>query len=133
MIDMRSQIAALVGLSLTLLVGPGCRAAPEAVAAAAIGTAVGLTGSAVSRASGGCYAACTVGTICNEATGLCEALPCRDRCRTDEVCDVSGKEPRCLPKTAIPAAQLTTDPHGYRPPTLIDPKTGLPAPPNAPP
>lgn len=39
---------------------------------AAAGTALGLTGAAVSRAMGGCYAQCLPGTYCNPKNGLCE-------------------------------------------------------------
>lgn len=39
---------------------------------AAVGAAVGVAGAAVSRATGGCYANCQDGTVCNPNTGLCD-------------------------------------------------------------
>lgn len=41
---------------------------------AAIGTGIGVAGAVVSRATGGCYAQCLPGTMCNTKTGLCERV-----------------------------------------------------------
>jgi hypothetical protein len=68
----------------------GCRAAPGAITNAIIGSAIGLGAAGYSRAEGGCYAACPTGTACNEVTGLCEELPCRGQCGTNEVCTEAG-------------------------------------------
>jgi hypothetical protein len=54
-------------------------------------TAVGTA--AASRAVGGCVSQCIPGTTCNERTGMCEVLPCRGQCRSDEVCE----NDRCVP------------------------------------
>ena len=73
---------------------PGGSAQGTAGAGAAIqavGQAVGAA--AVSRALGGCVASCPPGTACNPDTGLCDARPCRDQCRADEVCE----DERCVP------------------------------------
>jgi hypothetical protein len=53
-----------------------------------------LTSSAISKASGGCYAQCPTGSKCNESTGLCEELPCRGHCADNEQC---GADNRCHP------------------------------------
>ncbi len=86
-------------LPLLSCVGHGAAGANASaqVANAAIGTALGLTAAGVSRASGGCYASCPVGTTCNEKTGYCEELPCRGQCGPNEVCETSGHAvPTCV-------------------------------------
>jgi hypothetical protein len=65
----------------------------------AVGQAVGAA--AVSRALGGCVAACPPGTACNTQTGLCDVLPCRDQCKADEVC----QNDRCVP-LLLPGLQI---------------------------
>lgn len=85
-------------MGIVLMVLSACAAAPGAVAGAAINTTVAVTASAVSRASGGCYAACPVGTQCNRSTGFCDPLPCRGLCSTDEVCEINAVGERCVPK-----------------------------------
>jgi hypothetical protein len=66
-------------------------------------TALGLASSAVSRASGGCYATCQQGEQCNERTGLCERLPCRGQCLPGEVCQESLWDTKCLPDASAAA------------------------------
>jgi hypothetical protein len=83
------------GLCIVLLSLAGCGGQGAAVASALI---VSGAASAISRASGGCYAACPVGTTCNEQSGLCETLPCRGICEDDQVCDESGPIAKCVPK-----------------------------------
>ena len=69
----------------------------DAVVAAAW-TAAAVGASAVNRATGGCYAECGAGTVCNPANGLCEVLPCRGQCSEEERCDESGLVARCVSK-----------------------------------
>lgn len=70
-------------------------------AAAAMTSAVALGASGISRASGGCYAACPTGTSCNAKTGLCDALPCRGLCASNERCEMSGVMERCMPGAEV--------------------------------
>jgi hypothetical protein len=83
-----------------LLLLSGCAGASGAVVNAAVNTAIAATASGVSRANGGCYAACPVGTKCNAGTGYCDPLPCNGRCRTDEACEGFGLQEHCVPRTA---------------------------------
>lgn len=83
-----------------LLLAIGCGASPDTIAAAVITSAVGVTAAGVSRATGGCFASCPVGTTCNEVTGFCEPLPCRGECKEGEVCDEAGPVPKCVARTA---------------------------------
>lgn len=64
----------------------GCASAPGAVGSAIFASATALTASGLSRASGGCYASCPVGTTCNGSTGLCDRLACGGRCAFGEIC-----------------------------------------------
>lgn len=60
---------------LVLLSSPGCRTLRQYTGfGVGPGPVAGLTSAAVSRASGGCFAACTPGHRCVEETGLCEPL-----------------------------------------------------------
>lgn len=63
---------------------------------AVINTAFALGASAASRSSGGCYAACPVGTTCNRTTGLCDQLPCRGECDPFEQCIEERLTYRCV-------------------------------------
>ncbi|MBL8957056.1 MAG: hypothetical protein JNK82_40155 [Myxococcaceae bacterium] len=65
----------------------------------AIGAAVGAA--AASRATGGCIASCPPGTKCNEQTGLCDTMPCRDQCKADELCQNERCVPMLLPGLKI--------------------------------
>lgn len=108
------RLCILLGLQL------GCAAAPGAIVNAAVNTAIAGTASGISRASGGCYAACPVGTRCNTSTGYCDSIPCRDLCSTDEVCEVNAISEQCVPKAN---AQLNRSPLGEKPaPARIDPR-----------
>ena len=83
--------------SLAILVAcfVGCRASGE-VAEAIIATSVALTASAVSRSQGGCFSMCLPGTVCNEAIGTCEVLPCRGECASGESCERTSSGDRCV-------------------------------------
>ena len=80
----------------TVLALASCAASTGAVTNAAVGTALGLAGAGISRASGGCYASCPPGTTCNARTGMCDELPCRDRCNANQVCDLDRAVPTCV-------------------------------------
>jgi hypothetical protein len=80
---------------------PNVRAAGPSDIAGAVGAALGSA--AVSRATGGCVAACPPGTACNEETGLCDQRPCRDLCKADEVCE----NDRCIP-VLLPGLNIKT-------------------------
>src|SRR6516165_4331904 len=58
--------------------------------------------SGISRASGGCWANCPVGTTCNPHSGLCEELPCRGQCTADEHCEVTPTGSQCVAGHAPP-------------------------------
>lgn len=68
----------------------------SSLASAAIATAVAVTAAGVSRAQGGCVAACPPGTACNPATGFCDPLPCRGACQAHEWCEKVGRTERCV-------------------------------------
>jgi hypothetical protein len=60
-------------LGAACLLATACAStAPYAVQGAAINTALAVGAAALERASGGCFADCAPGTICNTATGFCE-------------------------------------------------------------
>lgn len=84
----------------TLVVVCGCAGASGAVANAVINTAVAASAAAVSRSQGDCYASCPTGTRCNHATGMCDALPCHDQCRSDEMCEQDEGVEHCTPRHA---------------------------------
>jgi hypothetical protein len=83
---------------LAALLLAGCHTgSANTMAGAGVITGLALGTSAVSRASGGCYAVCTNGTACNPKTGWCEALPCLGRCSADEHCEQTFAESKCVP------------------------------------
>ncbi len=86
-----------------------------------LNTGIALGASAVSRSSGGCYAACPVGTTCDKATGLCEQLPCRGECDPFQECIETRLSYRCVARgtangalianpTQAPSEQTTASP-----------------------
>lgn len=84
-------------VSLAVLFLSGCAGnASGALATAAFNTGVALGASAISRSQGGCYAACPVGTTCNESTGYCDPLPCRGECDPFEECIETKLTYRCV-------------------------------------
>ena len=122
------------------LVGVAALLASSACATGNVGDAVLMTGIAaasagISRASGGCYADCPVGTQCNPSTGLCDTLACRGECGAGQRCERSPIEHCVLDKPAQmqidrPVGQRTTsDQTGV----LIPAAEPTPLPPPAPP
>jgi hypothetical protein len=95
---------------LAALLLSGCyTGSANTIAGAAVTTGLALGASAASRASGGCYAMCTNGTVCNERTGLCEVLPCRGQCSSNEHCEQTFSETKCVPG---PATGVTAEAQG---------------------
>lgn len=104
-------LRALAGAVLLLL--PGCFAASApAIVNAVTNTAIAAAASGISRATGNCYANCPEGTTCDRATGLCEPLPCRGHCATNERCELNPVE-RCVPLSE-PALKLDREPEPER-------------------
>ena len=74
-------------------------------AGVATATAVALAASAGSRLSGGCYAICQQGEVCNERTGLCDALPCHGNCGVGGKCEETFFGEKCIGGPASVVAQ----------------------------
>jgi hypothetical protein len=100
---------------------PGQSVVPEMIGSSILaGTASGM-----SRANGGCWAACPTGTTCNPHSGLCEELPCRGLCSSNEHCEITPASSHCMPGTAAPI-EITIGRKGEEePPTRPD--TSAPA------
>lgn len=111
----------------------GCAAsASGALSSAALNTAVALGTSAISRAQGGCYAACPAGTTCNGATGYCDPLPCRGECDPFEECVEEKLVYQCVaqgsPRGNIivhPPEARSSEPRASEP-SASGPKTDVP-------
>ena len=82
-------------------------------------TTIAATSSGISRATGGCYAGCPAGTVCNSVNGLCEVLPCRGLCSDDQDCDESGIVAKCVRKKAD--ITITTEKEDSAPPEESQP------------
>jgi hypothetical protein len=79
-VPVRCLLAALAVAS-ALLAAACASTAPHTGAAMAINGSLAAGAAAASRASGGCWAVCTGGLVCNPATGWCEkpkAMPLSD-------------------------------------------------------
>jgi hypothetical protein len=80
-----------------LMLPVACRSGGSGgVGDAIINSTIAVAAAGVSRSNGGCYAACPVGTTCDEATGYCVTLPCRGRCKSHEQCVENGLEGQCI-------------------------------------
>lgn len=106
---MKTRLAttSLTGILALALLGHGCASSGNSASAAAVVTATALVASGVSRATGGCYAACTPGTRCNPDTGLCEPVDCGG-CDDGQVCDAATM--RCVPKAFTVVRTRPEDP-----------------------
>jgi len=100
----RSRGAAALALAFAGAVA--CKSsAPYTLPAAAINTALAGGASLAQRASGGCYAECTNGTVCNPNTGLCERA-CAATCSSFEVCALDAYG---VPHCVAPATQALSE------------------------
>jgi hypothetical protein len=80
-------------LAALLLALAGCASsAPYTLPAAILNTTLAAGVAATQKASGGCVATCTNGTICNPRTGFCERVETVDVCTPDPAGGV-----RCIP------------------------------------
>lgn len=99
--------------------------APYTLGAAAVNTSLALGVAAGQRASGGCYATCTGGTVCNPVNGMCEAAAAEQVCQ-----EAPGGGMRCVP---VSVRGLTREKEGGQvPPPVragVSPATGTVAPP----
>jgi hypothetical protein len=84
--------AILLGGCSTGKLGTGSTtiAGAAATSAAAVGAAF------AERAAGGCIAICTAGTACNRNNGLCEPMPCRGECGSNEHCEQTFSGEKCV-------------------------------------
>jgi hypothetical protein len=98
---------------LLALVLPACAtAAPGPVqtggsdAAGAIANVVLASGVGAARvAEGDCFTICGPGTECNPKTKLCDVIPCRGLCGSNEVCDQSGPLDHCVKAPGLSISQ----------------------------
>jgi hypothetical protein len=89
----RALLAALLAVPLC-----ACHTgSSNTLAGAAVMTTLAGGVSAARRANGECYVDCLPGTRCNRQTGLCDALPCRDKCNPGEVCTETETGSACVP------------------------------------
>ena len=97
----RAAAAGLACAAVCALV-PSCHTGSANTAVGA-GVMTALAGgfSAVRRANGECYVDCLPGSRCNRSSGLCEPLPCRDRCGPNESCDETITGIRCFPASQL--------------------------------
>jgi hypothetical protein len=92
-----AQLRSLVVATLASAVpAAGCRTGDYAQATVGLGAAVAVAGA--SRAiTGGCWARCDAGFICNRTNGLCEEGECVPACSVGQACEreLDGKL-RCV-------------------------------------
>lgn len=132
-----------VGVLLALAVAGCASSASYTVPAAVLNSAVAAGASLEQRASGGCFAVCTNGTVCNPKTGYCETPPAGTTCipgapdcdlpAAYQVCrrDETGAM-RCVPIVGVgrrPAGAPPAD--VLRPGIGVSPATGSALPPPA--
>ena len=112
-------------IPVALLVLSGC-AGGGAILNAAVNTGVALGTSAISRSQGGCYAACPVGTTCNETTGYCDPLPCRGECAPFEQCIEDKLVYRCVARSPYNGNILVNPIRNSSEPQPSEPRTDVP-------
>lgn len=110
--------------------------APYTIPAAALNSAIAVGAAAAERASGGCFAVCTNGTVCNPHTGYCEAAttsPCGRGCQPGEICvEGPGGLGRCVSATPnVVVGQAGAGQTGSGSPVGVSPATGTVPPPPA--
>ena len=110
-------------LAAVVVLSACASSAPHTAGAAAINSGLALGEAAAQRASGGCYAVCTNGTVCNPRSGLCEKPAADAYCE-----EAPGGGMRCVP------LQIGKE-HEKRPdaglPVGVSPATGSVQPPPA--
>ncbi len=121
--DVPRRLASIVALAIAL----GCgSSAPYTVPSAAINSALAAGASAAQVSSGGCYAVCAYGTVCNPKTGFCE----RD---TAAPCVAGGAaDPRCaapVPVFGVEQGARVRPTGGSAPAIGVSPETGRAPPP----
>jgi hypothetical protein len=84
----------VVAASLLLVPLPACGGGASKAASDAVTAGLAVAAAGVNRAvTGACWADCPTGTRCDEASGTCVPLPCRNACPADGRCRVvDGKE-----------------------------------------
>ena len=117
----------LVVAVLLLAASTGCAA--DKVAEAILMTGLAATAAGISRAQGGCYAACPPGTLCNTVTGLCDAIPCRGQCGHGQRCERTPIEHCVLDKPAQMQLDRSIDHTGVLIPAAQPEAIPPPAPP----
>ncbi|MGC4114176.1 MAG: hypothetical protein QM765_06035 [Myxococcales bacterium] len=115
-------------LFLTAFLAASAGCAHGNVGDAALMTGIAAASAGISRAAGGCYAACPPGTSCNPATGLCDALPCRGQCGAGQRCERSPIEHCVLDRPAQLQVDRPVDETG-----VLVPVSNAPAPAEPPP
>lgn len=74
----------------------GCATSSGGKAAGALANAAIASGVGAARvASGDCFTICAPGTECNPKTKLCDPIPCRGLCSSNQICDTSGPIEHC--------------------------------------
>ncbi len=129
--------------ALLAVAAAGCASsAPYTVPAAILNSAVAAGASLEQRASGGCFAVCTNGTVCNPRTGYCETPPAGAACGPGavdcgqlsayQVCrrDETGAM-RCVPVMGVSRPQSAPPAEVLRPGIGLSPATGTAPPPPA--
>jgi hypothetical protein len=117
-------VSRLAAFAAPLLALASCQSsAPYTLPAAIINTTVAVGVALAQRASGGCVATCTSGTVCNPRTGLCEKAEKVEVCRPDGQGGV----------VCAPAADLATQSQASPWVDLPDNLRVVPATPPAPP
>lgn len=76
---MRHAIVTFGAFLVAVTLGCGS-SAPYTMTSAALNSGLALGASALERSSGGCYAICTNGTVCNPKSGFCEREPAPPPC-----------------------------------------------------
>jgi hypothetical protein len=121
--SLAALLPAFLSLSLSILgtaALSGCKTGtPQTATGAILMTTLAAGAAATRRAYGECYVDCLPGTRCNRQSGLCEALPCRDRCGADEGCEETVTGLRCIPASQLQVRSTKG--------TAVQPASGDPA------
>jgi len=125
----KTSIALALGFALAACATPGGSGNDAAGALANVAIASGV--GAVRVAEGDCFTLCAPETVCNPKTKLCDPLPCRGHCASNEVCDTSGPLDRCVKAPGMSVSQEhKVNPDATLPVGITPPMSS--APPSAP-